>query len=143
VGRALLGVRDRAAAVSLIVDIGRVLGIPGVVILCWYLLEVRKGERQKATDAAEAERQRGNDKRNAALERMRIEAENRRTEAMSKGFEKLGELITDHSRADLDSHAEQNERISRIEGVLEIKRRTPVGGVPIREINRARTGGDR
>lgn len=127
-----------------IIAIGKVLGIPGVVILCWYLLEVRKSDRSKAEEASKAEQQRANDKRAAALERMRIDAENRRTEAMTKGFESLGQLIAEHSRADLESHAEQTERIARIEGALEIRRRvTPAGGVAVREINRARTGGDR
>jgi hypothetical protein len=129
-----------------LIAIGKVLGIPGVVILCFYLLEVRKSDREKAKDAANAERERANDKRNAALERMRIDAENRRTEAMTKGFESLGQMLGDHTKSESDAHSEQNERLASIEGVLQIKRRqTPGGGVTIvRETTRARTnGGDR
>lgn len=127
-----------------LISIGKLLGIPGVVILCWYLLEVRKAEREKAKEAAEAERQRANDKRNAALERMRIDAENKRTEAMTRGFESLGQMMANHTRDESEAHGEQNERLAHIEGVLEIKRRqTPGVGVPIRETYRAKTGGDR
>ena len=116
-----------------LIMIGKVLGIPGVVILCWYLLEVRKSEREKVKEQAEAERQRANDKRSAALERMKIDAENRRTAAMEAGFKSLG-----------DQHSEQNERLASIEGVLQIKRRqTPGGGIVVREFNRAKTNGDR
>lgn len=115
-----------------IIAIGKVLGIPGVVILCWYLLEVRKGEREKASD-----------KQNAENEKERIAVENKRTEAMQEGFRSLAQLINDHAARDLESHGEQTERIARIEGALEIRRQTPVRGVPMREINRAKTGGDR
>jgi multidrug efflux pump subunit AcrA (membrane-fusion protein) len=129
-----------------LIMIGKVLGIPGVVVLCWYLLESRKSDREKAKEAAQAERDRANDKRNAALERMRIDAENKRTAAMEEGFMSLGRLMAAHTQTEAEDHSEQNERLAGIESVLEIKRRrnTPATGTTIREINRARTnGGDR
>lgn len=128
-----------------LIAIGKVLGIPGVVIMCFYLLEVRKSDREKAKDAANAERERANDKRHAALERMRIDAENRRTDAMTQGFKSLGDMFGEHSQSEADAHGEQNERLASIEGILEIKRRrTPGGGIAIREFNRAKSnGGDR
>jgi hypothetical protein len=129
-----------------LIMIGKVLGIPGVVVLCWYMLESRKSDREKAKEAAQAERDRANDKRNAALERMRIDAENRRTEAMTEGFKQLGQMLGEHTKSESDAHSEQNERLASIEGILQIKRRqTPGGGVTIvREQTRARTnGGDR
>ena len=61
-----------------IITIGKVLGIPGVVILCWYLLEVRKGDREKANDARKAE-----------IDKERIEAENKRTEAMQEASDRV------------------------------------------------------
>lgn len=123
--------------------IGKVLGIPGVVVLCWYLLESRKSDREKAKEAAQVERDRANDKRNAALERMKIESENRRTAAMEEGFKSLGRLFAEHSQTEADDHSEQNERLASIEGVLEIKRRRNTPATGIREISRARTNGDR
>lgn len=131
-----------AVSVADLITAGKVLGLPGVVILCWYLLARREADRQRTKDAQEAERQRANDKRSAALERMRIDAENRRTEAMQKGFEGLAVKI-DGARDDINS---QNERLAGIEGVLEIRRRqTPGRGTPIvREQGpRFKTGADR
>jgi hypothetical protein len=80
------------------------------------------------------------------LERMRIDAENKRTEAMTEGFKSLGQMLNEHTKSESDAHGDQNERLASIEGVLQIKRRqTPGGGVTIvREATRARTnGGDR
>jgi hypothetical protein len=116
-----------------LVTAGKVLGLPGVVILCWFLLARREADRQRTKDAQEAERTRANDKRNAALERMKIDAENRRTAALEVGFRSLGDQMNSHG-----------ERLAGIEGVLQIKRRqTPGMGVPVREVTRARTNGDR
>lgn len=127
-----------------VIAIGKVLGIPGVVILCWYLLESRKSDREKAKEAGELERQRANDKRAAALERMKIDAENRRTAAMEAGFKSLGDLLGEHTEAETKAHGDQNERLASIEGVLQIKRRqTPGGGIVAREYSRAKTGADR
>jgi hypothetical protein len=119
-----------------LITIGKVLGIPGVVILCWYLLEVRKGEREKATQAAEAERQRANDKRNAVLERMRIDAENRRTAALEVGFRSIGVQLGEHG-----------ERLAGIESTLQINKRrnTPATGTSVIEVGPRfkSNGGDR
>jgi hypothetical protein len=79
------------------------------------------------------------------------EAEKQKNEAIAEGFRTLtssvlvvAERVADHHTADLESHTEQTERIARIEGQLQITRRTPATGTPIRESVRARTnGGDR
>lgn len=118
-----------------LITAGKVLGLPGVVILCWYLLARREADRQRTKDAQEAERQRANDKRSAALERMKIDAENRRTAALEIGFRSIGEQLNSHG-----------ERLAGIEGTLQIQRRkqTPATGVvQVREYNRAKSSGDR
>lgn len=100
--------------------IGKVLGLPGAMILVWYLLEKQRTDR------------------NAKLELAKVAAENQKTQAMETGFRSIAAKIDEHSLADLESHGEQNERIARIESALNItKRQTPPRG--IREVRRAQT----
>lgn len=117
-----------------LVAAGKYLGIPGLCVLCFYLLESRKSDREKVKEAGELDRQRANDKRNAALERMKIDAENRRTAALEVGFRSIGDQLGEHG-----------ERLAGIEGTLQIQRRkqTPAAGVRVTEFNRAKTGADR
>lgn len=105
------------------VTLGKTLGIPGVMILVWYLLEKQRGDRQATAEqqkiAAEAETQ-----------KQRTAAENRRTDAMEEGFRALASMVADHAQADTDSHAKQGERLAAIEATLAM-RKTPPQGTPI------------
>jgi hypothetical protein len=105
------------------VTFGKVLGLPGAMILVWYMLEKARGER------------------NAKIEEQKIAADNKRTDAMSKGFESLAELVRDHATADQEAHSKQVDRLAAIESTLGIRKTPPQGVATVREINRARTGG--
>jgi predicted polyphosphate/ATP-dependent NAD kinase len=108
-----------------IITVGKVLGLPGAMILVWYLLEKARGERA------------------AKVEEQKIAAENKKTEAMEEGFRSLASMIADHAQADTEAHGKMAEHLAAIESTLSI-RKTPPQGVQVREVNRARThGGDR
>lgn len=114
-----------------IITVGKVLGLPGAMILVWYLLEKARGERQAKVEeqkiAAEAK----------AAE-ARTAAENRKTDAMEAGFQAIANMVADHAQADTHAHGQVTERLAAIESALNI-RKTPAQGVPVREVNRART----
>lgn len=102
------------------ITVGKVLGLPGAMILVWYLLEKARGER------------------GAKVEELKVAAENKKTDAMEEGFRSLANMIADHSQADTASHAGMTERLAAIETSLGI-RKTPPQGVQVREFNRQRT----
>lgn len=99
--------------------IGKTLGIPGVMILVWYLLEKQRGERA------------------AKFDEQRIASENKKTEAMEEGFRSLASMVADHAQADTEAHGAMTERLAAIETTLGTRVKTPPGGV--REVNRPRT----
>lgn len=103
------------------ITVGKVLGLPGAMILVWYLLERARGER------------------GAKVEEQKIAAENKKTEAMEEGFRSLANMIADHSQADTSAHASMTERLAAIESTLSI-RKTPSQGVPVREAVRRTDG---
>jgi hypothetical protein len=105
-----------------VITFGKVLGLPGAMILVWYLLEKSRGERQSKVDE------------------QKIAAENKKTEAMEAGFRSLADLVTDHAQADQVAHGQMIERLAVVESTLNIRKTPPHG---IREINRARSQGDR
>jgi hypothetical protein len=119
-----------------IVEVGKVLGIPGVMIGVWFLLERQRGER-----ASQIEEQKI--KSEAVTEGRRVDAENRRTEAMEEGFRALANMVANHAQADTKAHGHMTERLAAVETHLGLIRKTPAQGVPVREINRARTRDDR
>lgn len=117
-------------------EVGKVLGIPGVMIGVWFLLERQRGER-----AAKVEEQKI--AAEAKTEERRVDAENRRTEAMEEGFRALANMVANHAQADTRAHGQMTERMAAIETHIGLIRKTPAQGTPIREINRARTRDDR
>lgn len=119
-----------------LVQLGKTLGIPGVMILVWYLLEKQRGDRAAVADAQRVAAE-------AKANEQRTAAENKKTEAMEEGFRSLASMIADHAQSDTESHANMGERLAAIETTLGTRVKTPPGGVPMREINRARRDGDR
>lgn len=67
-------------------EFAKTLGLPGLVVLVWYLLEVRRSKVEEA-----------------------------KVVAMGEGFRSLSAQITAHQRADLESHAEMAIALGRIE----------------------------
>ena len=112
-----------AMSVADFVTLGKTLGLPGVFVLVWYLLEKARGERQAKVDEA------------------KVAADNRKTEAMEEGFRSLASMIGDHAQADQEAHAKQVDRLAAIETHLSI-RKTPARGVTT-EIVRSRSGDNR
>lgn len=106
------------------VTLGKTLGLPGVFVLVWYLLEKARGERQ------------------AKVEEQKVAADNKKTEAMEEGFRALANMIADHAQADHAAHASQVDRLGAIEATLGI-RKTPAQGIQVREVVRARSQGER
>lgn len=111
---------------------GKVLGLPGAMILIWYLLEKSRGDRlakiEQQKIAAESK-----------TEEQRIAAENRKTDAMEEGFRSLANMFATHAQADTKAHAAMTERLAAVETTLGI-RKTPPGGTPVREIVRRTDG---
>ena len=68
-------------------------GLPGLLILVWYLIERIRLNRHYAS-------------------------EDKKTDALTAGFTSLGSKLDTHARADIESHGEMTDRLSRIEGVL-------------------------
>ena len=67
-------------------EFAKTLGLPGLVVLVWYLLEVRRSKVEEA-----------------------------KVVAMGEGFKALSAQIAAHQRADLESHAEMGTALARIE----------------------------
>jgi hypothetical protein len=109
-------------------EFAKTLGLPGLVVLVWYLLEVR---RAKAFEIIEARRS---------------DVEEAKVTAMGEGFRSLSTQIQAHETADLRSHAEMATALGRIEKGLDIaearadRHDTPAQGV---RIVRNHTTGDR
>jgi hypothetical protein len=111
-------------------ELAKTLGVPGLVLGIWYLLE-----HARIKQAAVSEKQRN-------------EVESKKADAMTVGFSSLATRIDTHHTADIQSHAELAAGLARIEGIAagrqqqaaedsqvkelptEPKRRTPPKGVP-------------
>lgn len=67
------------------------LGLAGVIVMVWYRLEMARLNRQAIT-------------------------EDKKTAALTVGFQSLGNRIDHHTTADLASHAQLLEQVGRVEG---------------------------
>ena len=99
------------------------LGICGAMLLVWFRIETKRIDR------------------NAAVE-------DKKTDAMTAGFQSIGLKIDSHHTADIQSHGALATDISEIRGMLTERHeaprtQTPARGIPIREVVRARSHGDR
>lgn len=100
-------------------EFAKTLGLPGLVVLVWYLLEVR---RSKAFEIMEARRS---------------DVEEKKAVAMGEGFRSLSGQISTHQAVDLESHAAMTIALGRIEKGLDIaqerveRHETPAQGVRI------------
>lgn len=88
-------------------EFAKTLGLPGLVVLVWYLLEVRRSKVEEA-----------------------------KVVAMGEGFRALSAQISAHQTADLESHADMATGLARIEKGLDIAtaradRQTSPSGVRI------------
>lgn len=72
-------------------EFAKTLGLPGLIVLVWYLLEVRRSKVEEA-----------------------------KVVAMGEGFRALSSQIQAHETADLRSHAEMATALGRIEKGLDI-----------------------
>jgi hypothetical protein len=96
--------------VDAIIEIGKVLGLPGLVMMVWYLLE---RDRQK----------------NAA------KAESERTAAMTIGFQSLSGKLDSHAQDDADRHGETREAIVDLRARFDVLHDlTPVGHEVVRRV---------
>jgi len=77
------------------------LGLPGLVVAAWYLLERLRIERL------------------GKAEERRLAVEEQRTLAMAEGFRAVSAQIAAHQAADLQSHAEMAETLGEIRGRLD------------------------
>ena len=75
-------------------DIARNFGLPGLLILVWYLLEIQKGRRAEKADEA------------------RNKIEEQKVVAMTVGFQSLNSKIDDHQAAEFEHHARVRETIA-------------------------------
>ena len=98
-------------------EFAKTLGLPGLVVLVWYLLEVR---RAKAFEIIEARRS---------------DVEEKKAVAMGEGFRSLSGQISTHQAVDLESHAAMTIALGRIEKGLDLaqdraeRSETPARGV--------------
>ncbi len=100
-------------------------GLPGVLVLVWYLLQVAKGKR----DEKEADIK-------AKLEEKRLAVEEAKVAAMTVGFQSLGSKLDHHTTVDLAHHAKVAESIAKLDGKIDgvldqADRFTPVQSVPL------------
>lgn len=92
-------------------------GLPGFLVLVWYLLETAKGKRQEK----------------AETERNQIEKD--KVAAMTVGFQSIGSKLDEHTKVDLAHHAKVAESIAKLDGKIDgvldqADRFTPVQSVP-------------
>jgi len=76
------------------------LGLPGLLILVWYLLEIQKGRRAEKVDDA------------------RAKLEDRKIEAMTLGFTALNTQLDTHERAEFEHHAKTREVIVSLHAAI-------------------------
>lgn len=97
-----------------VIEIGKVLGLPGLVMMVWYLLE---RDRQKNSAKAESER----------------------TAAMTVGFTSLSGKLDSHAQDDADRHGETREAIVDLRARFDVMHDlTPVESAPRQHV-RAKT----
>jgi hypothetical protein len=117
-------------------EFGKVFGLPGLVIVAWFLL------------------QRDTNRRNEKLEEQKIGVEREKANAMTVGFQSLSGQISTHQSADLASHREMAEGLAELHGKIDqalidrtpvesVRRVTPPRGVQAGEYGytRPKTGG--
>lgn len=75
-------------------EIVKTLGLPGLLICVWYLLEIQKGRRAEKSDDAKAK------------------LEDKKIDALTVGFQALAAKIDDHQRDEFEHHAKTREAIA-------------------------------
>lgn len=114
-------------------EFGKVFGLPGLLVLIWFLLE------------------RDKNKRNEKLETAKIAVEDKKADAMTAGFTSLSGKID----TDIASHREMAEGIAELHGKIDqalidrtpveqpARRATPARGIAAGEygFSRPKTGG--
>lgn len=95
-----------------VAEFGKVFGLPGLFLLCWFLLE------------------RDKNKRNERIEGEKVAVEREKAVAMTAGFTSLSGKIDAHQIADINSHKELATEVaslhSRIDTIADL---TPVRGI--------------
>lgn len=88
-------------------EFAKTLGLPGLVIVAWYMLERLRIERV------------------GKAEETRAKVDEARATAMAEGFRSISAQISAHQSADLQSHAEMAEALGEIRGRLDTVRPAP------------------
>lgn len=76
--------------------VAKVLGLPGLVVAVWFLLE------------------RARIRANGEAEKAKAHAEEAKANAVAEGFRSLSAQITAHQTADMQSHAEMAEALAGV-----------------------------
>lgn len=81
-------------------EIVKTLGLPGLLILVWYLLELQKAKRAEKADEAKSK-----------LEEQRLKIEDQKIAAMTAGFQALIAKLDGHQHDEFEHHAQTREAI--------------------------------
>lgn len=74
-------------------EFAKTLGLPGLLVLVWYLLEIQRGRRAEKADEA------------------KNKIEERKIDALTVGFQTLSGKIDTHQRDEFEHHATTREAI--------------------------------
>lgn len=75
-------------------EFAKTLGLPGLLVLVWYLLEIQRGRRAEKVEDAKAK------------------LEEKKIDALTTGFHALAAKIDDHQRDEFEHHAKTREAIA-------------------------------
>lgn len=75
-------------------EFAKTLGLPGLFVLVWYLLEIQKGRRAEKADEA------------------KNKIEEAKVQALTIGFQSINTKIDTHERAEFEHHAKTREAVS-------------------------------
>lgn len=97
------------------------LGLPGLLILVWFLLQKARDERQAKLD-----------EQKLTIEEKRVDAMFEMSKAMATGFTSLVQLVATNHSADIESHQDLATGIAELKGKLdESSWKTPARGTRV------------
>ena len=95
------------------------LGLPGLLILVWYLLQRARDDRQAKLD-----------EQKLSMENRRIDSMFELAKTMATGYSSLVQVMASNHAQDIESHQDLATGIAEIKGKLDESWRTPPHGLP-------------
>lgn len=120
-------------------------GLPGLLIVAWYLIEQAKGRRSEKAEEAKSKLEEKRMANEHELAGRKLDIEDKKASAMMLGFQSLTGMhatLEEHTRVDLEHHDRVLRGLRRIGTKLGVSPTTPAHGIPTRAGSRGEADGD-